>query len=97
MTPELLALLTHLLTVEGAPDTITHAALEAVGNLAFAVDNRRLMAGQQVLMGRVLQLINAHPLSAENSRPALRNAAIRVLAVLGNALINWLVYIGRAH
>ena len=76
MTPELLSLLTHL-TAEGTSDTITRAALEAVGNLAFAVDNRRLMAGQQVLMGRVLQLL------ADKSRPALRNAAIRVLAVLG--------------
>lgn len=66
------------------------AALEAVGNLAFAPKNRTRLQGRQGLMQRVLALAQAEPAPAGGMALArVRAAAVRVLAVLGRRPWGW--------
>lgn len=69
------------------PDTpwqLRAAALEAVGNLAFAPKNRTRLQGRVALMQRVLQLAQQEgPDTAGGGAGRIKAAAMRVLAVLG--------------
>ena len=59
------------------------AALEAVGNLAFAPKNRTRLQGRQGLMQQVLALAQQEPCALGPGGQRVKAAAVRVLAVLG--------------
>lgn len=82
LTPRLLTLLMGLLSAESSSPELQSATLEALGNLAFAAENKARYLRQPELMDTVLALAKVPSAAAS---PSLRRqgAAVRLLAILG--------------
>lgn len=74
-----------LLSADSSSPELQSATLEALGNLAFAAENKARYLRQHELMATVLTLAKM-PSAAEAPSLRRQGAAVRLLAILGEAL-----------